>query len=96
MTNRVNRVFVGRHFKLQALLFSIVGGCMAVFFYGMFMFRDAPYKLCVEGHYCGKTGIRHSYEEYEKWKQWEGVLIICWPFGIAAAYGLRHLRKQPG
>jgi hypothetical protein len=90
-----NRLFRGRHLKLQVLLFGIVACCLTVFLYGLIMYLDAPYKPCVDGPYCGKTGKHHSYQTYESWKQWEGVLFVCWPFGLLASYGLRRLRKQP-
>ncbi|WBS05570.1 hypothetical protein OU994_15410 [Pseudoduganella sp. SL102] len=88
-------LFKGRHFKLQALSFAIVACCLAVFFYGLITYPDAPYKPCVDGPYCGKTGKHHSYETYRDWNRWEGVLIACWPFGLLAAFGLNRLRKQP-
>jgi hypothetical protein len=59
------------------------------------MYLDAPYKPCVDGPYCGKTGKYHSYETYESWRRWEGLLFVWWPFGLLASYGLRQLRKQP-
>jgi hypothetical protein len=85
----------GRHFKLQALSLGILVCCLVVFFYGLIMFPDAPYKQCVDDPYCGKTGKFHSYETHENWKGWEGALFVCWPFGLLASYGLRRLRKQP-
>jgi hypothetical protein len=89
------RIFVGKHIKLQALLFCVIACCATTFFYGLIMYTDAPYKPCAGGYYCGKAGERYSYEMYKEWKRWEGILFVCWPFGIIASYGLRDLRKPP-
>ena len=66
---------------------------MTVFFYGIYNFTDAPFKPCADGYYCGKTGLQHTYEKYQAWKQWELMLIACWPFGMLASYALSKLRK---
>ena len=90
-----DRIFTGRHFKLQALLLCIVGWCIGLFVYGLVTYTDAPYKLCGDGEYCGKTGVSHSYETYQDWKYWEALLFISWPCGMLAGFGLGRLRKQP-
>lgn len=93
--NLQTRVLVGRNAKLQALLFMVVACCMMVFVYGLYTYTDAPYKECIGGPYCGKTGEHHSYEIYAGWKRWERTLFVCWPFGILASIGLRRLRRKP-
>ena len=88
-----SRIFVGRHIKLQAVLFAVIGVCLGVFIYGLLLYPDAPYKLCADGYYCGKTGISYDYEIFNKWKSWEKTLFVCWPFGLVASYVLRKLRQ---
>lgn len=78
---------------LQAILFLIIGFCLTVFLYGIANFPDAPYKFCVNGPYCGKTGKYHPLETYSKWKQWEKFFFICFPFGIISGFGVKHLVK---
>lgn len=95
MVKLQDRLFRGRNFKFQVLLFAIAACCLVVFLYGLIMYPDAPYKACVDGTYCGKTSMFHSYETYESWKRWEGALFVYWPIGLLASYGLRRLRKQP-
>ncbi len=92
MANLRDRIVVGRHIKLQALLFGVIAGCMGLFLYGLLMYTDAPYQLCAGGAYCGKGGVPHSYATYMDWKRWEALLFVCWPFGMAAAFALRRLR----
>ena len=93
MPNFRERLFVGRHPKLQALLFAIIAACMATFFYGFLVYPDAPYKLCGPDQYCGKGGKPHTIQQYEEWKRWQGILIACWPFGMLASFGVSRLRK---
>lgn len=95
ITSLRERIFVGRHPKLQALLFCVVAECLAVFLYGLIVYTDAPYKLCGPDAYCGKTGKPHSFQDYQAWKRWEGILIVSWPFGMLASFGLSRLRKKP-
>lgn len=95
MTRLRDQIFRGRHVELQVLAFAIVACCLAVFFFGLIMYPDAPYKQCLGGPYSGKTGKYHSHETYEDWKRWEGALFVSWPFGLLALYGLKRLRKQP-
>jgi hypothetical protein len=58
------------------------------------MYPDAPYELCGGAQYCGKTGKPHSYEFFKAWKHWEGLLIVCWPFGMVAGICLKFLLKK--
>lgn len=90
----LERVFVGRHIKLQGLLFAVVAVCLMIFIYGLIQYPDAPYGLCAGGDYCGKTGVRYSYLIYEEWKIWGKCLFVCWPFGLVASYFLSQLRKK--
>lgn len=87
------RIFRGRHYKLQALLFAMVGVCFALLFYGLVTYPDAPYKFCQAGHYCGKSGKPYSYQTYRDHQRWETWLFVCWPFGMLAGFGLGKLRK---
>ena len=73
----------------------MVGCCVSVLLYGLVMYPHAPYKLCEGVKYCGKNGEPESYEFFKAWKHWEGLLIICWPFGLIAAFGLKRLHNQP-
>jgi len=88
------RVFAGRHIKLQGLLFAIVAFCLTVFIYGFLKYPDAPYRLCDGGDYCGKTGRRYTDVKYREWKSWEKFLFVCWPFGLLASYFFSKLRKR--
>jgi len=78
---------------LQIILFLIIGFCLVVFLYGIANFPDAPYKFCVNGPYCGKTGKYHSFETYSNWKQWEKIFFSCLPFGIFSGFGVKYLVK---
>lgn len=94
MTRIYGRIFVGRLIKLQVLLFAVIVACLSIFIYGLVLYTDAPYRLCAEGgSYCGKNGLRHTYEAYQAWKNWERILFLCWPFGVAASFFLNRLRK---
>ena len=94
MTTLRDRIFVGRHPRFQALLFCCLAWCFALFFYGLFVYTDSPYKPCAGAAYCGKTGIAYSYDTYVAWKRWLALLFVSWPFGMLAGYALRRLRKQ--
>ena len=94
MTTLRKQLFPGRHVKTQLLLFCVLGCCIATLLYGFMIYPDAPYKLCEGVQYCGKTGKPQSYEFFQAWKRWEVLLIVCWPFGIMAAVGLKQLRKE--
>ena len=88
------RIASGRHPILQALCLGVVAWCLALFFYGLFTYPDSPYKWCGGQAYCGKRGSVYTYETYEAWKQWLGMLFASWPFGMLAGFALKRLRRD--
>lgn len=54
---------------------TITALVMALFFYGMIQFPNAPIKPCGT-EYCGKYGAKVTREVYEAFVIWERTLLI--------------------
>ncbi len=67
---------------------------LSTFGYGMARFPDYPIEKCVEGRtyllkehpdgYCGKQGQPHTAADYALFENWQRLLFIGWPVGMAA------------
>jgi hypothetical protein len=81
--------------ELCARIGLIIGsvGMIALFFYGVIMWPDAPIKECGAG-YCGKHGLVHTAADYQSFKRWETALITVWPLGMVVGLYLRTRKRK--
>jgi hypothetical protein len=77
--------------RIGLVVLSIV--MIAIFFYGVIMWPDAPIKECGAG-YCGKHSQAYTVADYRSFKRWETALFTVWPIGIVASLYLRTRKRK--
>lgn len=74
---------------------GITAVMLVIFFYGLIRYPDAPIKPCaVASGFCGKQNQARTLAEYEAFKRWETLLMICWPIGTVALIALGTRRRR--
>lgn len=54
---------------------------LSFFFYGLYLYSDAPIQPCGENSYCGKQGQPHTYEDYVAYNR--HYSIVPWLFALS-------------
>ena len=63
--------------------------------YGVYRWPDAPIRQTANG-YAGKTGVAHTGEEYELFKDWEKSLLVVVPLAFIVNIGAAIIWKRRG
>ncbi len=63
--------------------------------YGVYKWPDAPIRQTASGH-AGKTGVAHTREEYELFKDWEKSLLVVVPVAFIVNIGAAVIWKRRG
>ena len=63
--------------------------------FGVYRWPDAPIRQSAGG-YAGKTGVAHTGEEYELFKDWERSLLVIVPLAFIVNIGAAIMSKRRG
>ena len=63
--------------------------------FGVYAWPDAPIRQTASG-YAGKTGIAHTSDEYESFKNWEKTLLVVVPLAFIVNIGAAIISKRRG
>jgi hypothetical protein len=61
--------------------------------YGVYKWPDAPIRQTASG-YAGKTGVAHTSEDYELFKDWEKSLLVIVPVAFIVNIGAAVIWKR--
>jgi hypothetical protein len=94
MSRSAWKIFIEGRGLLHWLPYVVLAGCIGWMAYGFLTYPHAPITPCGINGFCDKRHGEHTLEEYERFRFWEMMLFLSWPFGMASGYVIQKRHRQ--